>query len=183
MTGRSLMNVLASDQSGWVDVRRNHVLTGKERHVPSQEKGNLSGYPCRAIRTRDYLYIRNFKPELGPNGIPDAARAHIGNSFADCDNGPTKTFLIQHQNDPGVKKYYDLAFAKRPAEELYDLRQDPDQLVNVAGRADYAKVQRELSEKLTAELKGTQDPRVVGGADKFDQYPYYGGPQKPAPVK
>jgi arylsulfatase A-like enzyme len=183
MTGRSLMNILTSDKSGWVDPRRDHVLYGKERHVPSQEKDNLSGYPSRAIRTRDFLYIRNFKPELWPNGIADAVKAHIGNSFADCDNGPTKSFLIKNQNDPAVKEYFDLAFAKRPAEELYDLRKDPDQLNNVAGQAAYAKAQRELSEKLTAGLKATQDPRVVGGAEKFDQYPYYGGPQKPAPDK
>jgi arylsulfatase A-like enzyme len=183
MTGRSLMNVLTSDKSGRIDPRRDHVLYGKERHVPSQEKGNVSGYPCRAIRTHDFLYIRNFKPELWPNGIPDASQAHIGNSFADTDNSPTKTFLMQHRDDPAVKKYYDLAFAKRPAEELYDLRKDPQQLVNVAGQPDYAKAQRELSEQLMAGLKATKDPRVVGGAEKFDTYPYYGAPQKPSKVK
>lgn len=66
------------------------------------------------------------------------------------------------------------------AEELYDLHKDPDQLVNVAGKALYSVAQRTMSEQLTKELKATQDPRVVGGAEKFDQYPYYGGPQKPA---
>jgi N-sulfoglucosamine sulfohydrolase len=82
-----------------------------------------------------------------------------------------------------VKKYFDLAFARRPAEELYDLGKDPEQLVNVAGKPEYARVQRELSERLTAGLKATRDPRVVGGAEKFDRYPYYGSPQKPAPQK
>ncbi len=179
MTGRSLMNVLTSDQSGQVDPQREQVIFGKERHVPSQEKGNLSGYPSRAIRTRDFLYIRNFRPDLWPNGVPDSSQAHIGNSFADCDNGPSKRFLIQHQDDPAVRKFFDLAFAKRPAEELYDLRQDPEELVNVAGKPAYSQAQRELAEKLTALLKATQDPRVIGGGEKFDQYPYYGGQMKP----
>jgi arylsulfatase A-like enzyme len=180
MTGRSLLSLLASDKAGWIDPRRDHVIFGKERHVPSQERDNLSGYPCRALRTRDFLYIRNFRPELWPAGIADAGRAYIGNSFADCDNGPTKTSLIQHQNDPAVKKFFDLAFARRPAEELYDLKSDPDQLVNVAARPEYAAVRKRLAEQLTAELHATADPRVTGAGDKFDQYPYYGKPQKPA---
>lgn len=179
MTGRSLLTTLTS-KSAPTDPARDHVIYGKERHVPSQEKGNLSGYPSRALRTRDYLYIRNFRPELWPNGIPDAKQAHIENSFADCDNGPTKSFLIEHRDDPQVKRYYDLAFAKRPGEELYDLRKDPGQLANVAGESQYASIRQELADRLTAELRATSDPRVIGGGEKFDQYPYYGSPQKPA---
>ncbi len=180
MTGRSLLGLLRSGRSGWIDPARAHVIFGKERHVPSQEKGNLSGYPCRAIRTREFLCILNFKPELWPNGIPDAAQAQVGNSFADCDNGPTKSLLLDRRDDPAIRKHFDLAFAKRPAEELYDLRSDPDQLVNVASRPEYAPIARGLIAKLREELKVTADPRVVGGAEKLDQYPYYGGPQKPA---
>jgi hypothetical protein len=78
-----------------------------------------------------------------------------------------------------VKRFYDLAFAKRPAEELYDLRKDPDQLTNVADQPGYAKARDDLREKLLAELKATRDPRVLGEGDRFDRYPYYGGPQKP----
>ena len=37
MTGRSLIPVLASDLSGRVDQERDHVLVGRERHVPAQE--------------------------------------------------------------------------------------------------------------------------------------------------
>ncbi|MBI2948397.1 MAG: sulfatase [Verrucomicrobia bacterium] len=179
MTGRSLVGVLQAGQTGTVDARRDHVIYGKERHVPSQEKGNLSGYPCRALRTKEFLYIHNFRPELGPAGIADGAQAHIGNSFADCDNGPTKSFLLEHHADPKVKKYFDLAFAKRPVEELYDLQKDPEQLTNVAGRPEYATAQKRLGDQLLAELRATGDPRVLGGAEKFDAYPYYGGPQKP----
>lgn len=183
MTGRSLLPLLTSDRGGRVEPRRDHVLTGKERHVPSQEKGNLGGYPSRALRTDTYLYIRNFKPERWPNGIAEAAAAHIGNSFADCDNGPTKSLLIAKHEEPAIRRAYDLAFARRPAEELYDLRKDPEQLVNVADRPEYAQVRKELGEKLLAELKATQDPRVLGTGDRFDQYPYYGGPQKPDPAR
>ena len=122
MTGHSLLNLLTSaDQQA---PARDHVLCGKERHVPSQEKGNVSGYPCRAIRTRDYLYIRNFKPDLWPNGIPDASQAQIGNSFADCDNGPTKQFLLDHRQDPAVREVLRPGLRETPGGELYDLQKD-----------------------------------------------------------
>jgi hypothetical protein len=70
---------------------------------------------------------------------------------------------------------FDLAVAKRPAEELYDLRKDPDQFHNVAADPSYAKVKEELAAGLTAELKATSDPRAFGKGDAFDTYPYYGG--------
>ena len=178
MTGRSLVDLLASDKSGQVDAARDHVIFGKERHVPSQAKPDQSGYPSRGIRTDDYLYIRNFAPERWPNGIAEADESFIGNDFADTDDGPTKTYLVEHRDDPAVKRYFDLAFAKRPAEELYDLKSDPEELTNVAGKSEYAEVQRKLSERLLAELRATGDPRVTGGGEKFDEYPYYGGPMK-----
>ena len=184
MTGKSLLKRLrGTDPAAAVLTHRDHVIYGKERHVPSQEKGNLAGYPSRALRNKDFLYIRNFRPELWPNGIADASEAYIGNSFADTDNGPSKTFLIEHQDDPAVKKSFDLAFARRPAEELYDLKRDPDQLVNVAADPKYADVLKRLSSQLEAELRETGDPRIIGGGEKFDAYPYYGGPQNPEGAK
>ncbi|MHC4437936.1 MAG: heparan N-sulfatase, partial [Planctomycetota bacterium] len=67
-----------------------------------------------------------------------------------------------------------LGFGKRPAEELYDLAKDPDQLNNVAGKPEYAKVKKKLAAALMAELKATKDPRVLGKGGAFDHYPYYG---------
>ena len=49
---------------------------------------------------------------------------------------------------------------KRPAEELYDLRTDPDQLTNVAGTPERAATQADLSRRLMAELQRLGDPRV-----------------------
>jgi len=175
MTGRSLMAQLTPMQTGQKDPSRDHVIFGKERHVPSQERGNTAGYPGRAIRTRDFLYIRNFRPELWPNGIADGNASEKGNAFADCDDGPTKSFLIAHQDDPAITPYFELAFAKRPAEELYDLKSDPEQLVNVADRPEFRAQRNRLWQQLEGELKASQDPRVIGGAEKFDAYPYLGG--------
>jgi len=172
MTGRSLMTILVSERSGRIDPTRDFVLIGKERHGQAQEKPNPGGYPMRVIRTRDYLYIRNFAPDRWPGGAPDAAAAYGGNAFGDCDGGPTKTLLIEQRDDPEIKPFFELAFAKRPGEELYDLSRDAEQLENVAARPEYADVMRRLSEQLTEQLTKYKDPRVVGGADAFDTYPY-----------
>ncbi len=180
MTGRSLLPLL---DGGKPDPARDAIVFGKERHVPSQEKGNVGGYPSRAVRTSDYLFVRNSRPDRWPNGVPDSAAAHVGNSFADCDNGPSKTFLIDNAGDPAVRRFHDLAFAKRPAEELYDLRADPDQLVNVAADPGHAAAMAALVKRLDATLTATQDPRATGGGDQFDRYPYYGGPLKPPAPK
>ncbi len=184
MTGRSLVKLLESNQTlGLVDPdHRRYVLHGKERHVPGQE-GHMGGYPVRAIRTMEYLYIRNYKPDLWPAGTPNYLDAAIPYCWlGDCDNGPTKTYMVeQREKDEQHKFLYELAFGKRPAEELYDCRTDPDQLVNLAGDPAYAEIKQKLAARLMKQLELTGDPRVIGGADTFDTVPYLGrGPRHPS---
>jgi uncharacterized sulfatase len=174
MTGKRFLNILTSVKSGQVDPKRDMVFTGKERHAYVRKDG--LGYPMRAIRTRDFLYIRNFQPERWPAGDPDTGdfRDPPG-QYGDIDGSPTKTYMMEHRDDPKVKKLFELAFEKRPAEELYDLKKDPAQLNNVAEKTEYAGVKNKLAAALMAELKATKDPRVLGKGDAFDRYPYYGG--------
>ena len=178
MTGHSLLGILASDKSGQVDPTRNHVLTGKERHAWVRRDG--LGYPCRAIRTREFLYIRNFKPDRWPAGDPTKGGEPFDPNrvYGDIDDSPTKTYMMEHQDERDVKLLFALAFEKRPAEELYDLQKDPQQLRNVAANPAYADTRKELESALVAELKATGDPRAFGSGDAFDTYPYYGGQQQ-----
>ncbi len=180
MTGRSLMNVLEAKGSGRIDPARGHVLVGKERHCPGQEAPDMGGYPCRAIRTDAFLYIRNFVPDRWPAGTPNHRDAAIpGAWFGDCDNSPTKDYMVQNRDrDATHRKLYELAFGKRPAEELYDLKRDPEQLDNVAADPKYAKTREQLANRLTDQLRATGDPRIIGGGEKFDEYPYLGGVPK-----
>jgi len=183
MTARSFLGVLTSGKSGRVDRKRDHVLTGKERHVPCQETG-MGGYPMRAIRTHDYLYIRNFKPDRWPAGAPkgyaqptDIVVSRPRGTFygyGDVDAAPAKSYMLKYRDNPKVAKLVELGFGKRPAEELYDLQKDPDQLNNVADLAKYTRIKNKLAAALMAELKVTKDPRVLDKGDAFDRYPYYG---------
>ncbi|MFN9912453.1 MAG: hypothetical protein ACK53L_07715, partial [Pirellulaceae bacterium] len=70
---------------------------------------------------------------------------------------------------------YELSFAKRPAEELYDLRRDPDQLTNVAAEPAYASQRAAMRSRVEAWMQQTQDPRVDPKYDAWDEYPYFGG--------
>jgi N-sulfoglucosamine sulfohydrolase len=180
MTGKSMVSLLTSEQEGIIEPdNRAFVLYGKERHVPAQE-GHRGGYPCRAIRTHDYLYIRNFKPDRWPCGTPNYQKAAVAGAWlADCDNGPTKTYMTDNKDkDDYHARLWQLAFGKRPAEELYDCRKDPDQLNNVASDSAYSEIKEKLAAQLIDNLKATGDPRVLNGGDQFDAYPYYGGAPK-----
>jgi len=183
MTGKSMVNLFESEQEGLVDSQnRSYVLHGKERHVPGQEE-NLGGYPVRALRNHDFLYIRNFEPDRWPSGTPDYLKAAFPYSWlGDCDGGPTKNHMVDNQDtDEHHQRLYQLSFGKRPAEELYDCRKDPEQLVNVAGDPAYSEVKELLSAQLMEQLEITGDPRAIGGAELFDQVPYLGqSPKHPS---
>jgi len=170
MTAKTLMPLLLSDKSGQIDPKRDYMLTGKERHTHAQEKGNPGGYPCRAIRTNEYLYIHNFKPERWPAGVASAAENFSGKAYHDIDASPSKAYMIAHKDDPKVEHLFELGFGKRPAEELYDLTKAPDQLNNVADKPEYAEIKKNLSKKLMVDLVESQDPRVLGDGDKFDHW-------------
>jgi len=177
MTGRSLMNHLLSGQSGQIDTTRTEIFFGKERHVPSQEAPDGGGYPVRAIRTHDYLYIRNFRPDRWPAGTPNFERAFIYPAwYADVDGGPTKNYMIDFSDvDDQHHRLFESAFGKRPGEELYDLRNDPDQWHNVAADPAYTMIKKELWNRLMKTLHETGDPRVKGHGDFFDLQHYTGG--------
>jgi N-sulfoglucosamine sulfohydrolase len=163
MPGRSLAALLRSPNSGWVE-NRDTMLVGKERH--DLGRPNDQGYPVRALRTKDFLYVHNFQPDRWPAGNPET-------DFGNCDPGPTKEFL---KTIGGT--FYDLSFGKRLPDELYDLRRDPEGVNNLAHDLFYAGTLNELRTKMMALLKEDKDPRVLGDAATLESYHYVGGRTK-----
>ena len=168
--GRSLLRLLA----GEAEPARDRVFLERERHAHVRQ-GNV-GYPVRAVRTRDFLYIRNLRPDRWPAGDPELVFS-VG-PFGDIDGGPAKDVLLARRNDPAIRRFFELATAKRPAEELYDLRSDPGQVVNVAGDAKYAGDRRTLRRSLDDWMRSTGDPRATSDDDRWDKYPYFGAAAK-----
>ncbi|MEW6235390.1 MAG: sulfatase, partial [Candidatus Omnitrophota bacterium] len=151
MSGRSFLPLLASNGSGLVDPGRNQVFAGRERH--SHARYDNMGYPSRCLRTPDYLYIRNFKPERWPVGDPE--------EFYDVDDGPSKQFMLKNRSQENQKKLFELAFGIRPSEELFDIRKDPGCLVNLAANNEYEKIKNDLKNALESVLKEQGDPRQM----------------------
>ena len=175
-----------------------YVVTGKERHLVNVIRGDLP-YPSRGIRTKDFLYIRNFAPDrwpMGdPNGLEDpnymtdaeeiARISSIGTYgdspprprhpiLGDLDTGPTKTWMIINRNIESVKPTFNLVFGKRPAEELYDLQSDPYYMNNVAEDPTYTDTLKNLSNTLMGVLEKHGDPRVTEEDCRFENPPYAG---------
>jgi arylsulfatase A-like enzyme len=170
MTGRTLLPLLRGEpQPG-----RTRAFVERERHA-NVRRGDLS-YPARAIRTNDYLYIRNFRPDRWPAGDPEEYVA-VG-PFGDIDGSPTKSLVLDRQADPEIAPFFQLATAKRPAEELYDLKRDPHQVENVAGRPAHRAAQQRLRAELDRWMRETGDPRAGADDDRWDRFPYYGQPAR-----
>ncbi|MEW6304131.1 MAG: sulfatase [Verrucomicrobiota bacterium] len=176
LAGKSIMNILTSTRQGVVDPSRQYVYSARERHSSSRYD-NLS-YPQRCVRTPEFLYIRNFAPDRWPAGAPQALKEDgtpgpMHGAYHDIDGGPSLSFMVEHREDPNVKKFFHLAVDKRPAEELYDTKKDPGCLNNLAGNPQYSATQKKLGDHLLAYLKQTGDARVLGNGDIWETYPRY----------
>jgi len=163
MTGRSLANILRSEKSGWIE-NRDVMLVGKERHDIGRP--NDLGYPVRAIRTKEFLYIHNFHPERWPACNPET-------DFGNCDPGPTKEAIKSLGGH-----FYELSFGKRLPDELYDIQRDPECVNNLANDLAFEPTVGQLRYKMMGMLKDEGDPRALGNGAIFDTYKYVGGRAK-----
>lgn len=160
VSGRSLRKQLESVQGGWVDVDRDAVLTGREKHVYY--------LPSRSLRDTKYLYIRNFSPASWKQGKQAGKQPHYdfvktpwpiqppAFSF-DVDPSPSKQWMLENQQNARVKELNQLAFGDRDDEELYELSSDPDQLINLANSPKHREVRDRMSAQLTERLRETND--------------------------
>jgi len=157
--GISLTDIIFSEKGGQVVPARDHVIVGRERNDIGRPHDE--GFPVRGIVKDDRLYLHNFEPSRWPGCNPETG-------YLDVDGSPTKTEVLKSRADPAAKKYWDACFGKRGAEELYDVKRDPDCLDNLWG-----KVEAEgLKAQLFSELKAQQDPRALGDGKVFDAYPH-----------
>jgi arylsulfatase A-like enzyme len=166
MTGKSFLNVLLSNKSGLIDKTRTFSIVGRERHDMGRIEGDqiAVGYPVRAIRTDKFLYAHNYKTNRWPAGDPEYG-------YNNCDNSPTKTYVTNLKENDSDYKYYLLSFGKRPSDELYDIKKDPDCVNNLAANPKYATIVKNLKVQMDQVLLKQKDPRALGQGDIFDYYP------------
>jgi len=169
MTGRSFADLILGRPGV---TPRDAVFLERERHA-NVRRGDLS-YPVRGIRTKDFLYLWNLRPARWPAGDPELY--HSVGPYGDIDLSPLKELLMNGAARPELARYRALALERRPAEELYDLRTDPHQLLNVATNPAHAGVRRDLRERVEQWMRDTGDPRVDSAYDGWDKMEYFGPP-------
>ena len=164
MTGKSLTKILMSDRSGQIESRRDRTHFALEAHHtvgPYQAwLGYMSG---RAIRTHDYLYIRNYPRKGHPGWRP-------------LQGGPAVAIMQKEMAaDETVRRNYQLCFGLRPEEELYAVKADPWQMRNLASDPRFAEIKITLEKGLTDYMRTTHDPRAAGRGEVFARYPIWAG--------
>jgi arylsulfatase A-like enzyme len=163
--GRSLTDVFHAGKTEAIQPGRDHLLLGQERHDVGRPKDQ--GYPIRSIIKDGWLYSRNFTPDRWPAGNPETG-------YLNTDGSPTKTEILNANRAKPGDPHWLLCFGKRPAEELFNLKDDPDCMNNLAAAPEHQDRRAALGAQLLARLKEQQDPRMSGQGDVFDNYPYAG---------
>jgi N-sulfoglucosamine sulfohydrolase len=132
--GRSFLPVL-KDPSAEI---RNEVFSEHNWHDYEAHE--------RMVRTKDFLYVLNSRPWLSNCGP------------ADSKQSPSQAALNKVRDEGRLTAAQaDIFIVPRPAEELYDLQNDPDQLLNVASVPKYQAGLKEMRAMLTAWRNETGD--------------------------
>ncbi len=159
VTDRSLIDLLRGEPK----FERPFIIIGRERNDvlarPGTEHG--LGYPARGIRSGNYLLVKTFEPDRWPCGDPDLG-------LLDTDNGPSKK-LIESFGPTDI--FWEHAFGKRPALQLFNIAADPDCVLNLATDTALSATRDRLLATMTDELTRQQDPLILGQGEVFDKYP------------
>ena len=139
LSGRSFLPVLR----GAATEHRDRVF------ATHSADGKMNEYPIRAVRTRDYKYIRNLDPDAEHHTHVDKAAAGDGKVYFD-------SWVERAKTDPAAAATVD-RYLHRPAEELYDLKADPDERHDVAADPEHADTLRTLREAVDAWMKEQGD--------------------------
>lgn len=162
VTGKSLLPIFNSAKDGSVDLERNFVLVGQERHDIGRP--NDAGYPIRGMHKNGLLYLKNYETDRWPACNPETG-------YLNCDGGATKTYILNQRRNGTTKKYWSLSFGKRPNEELYDTVNDPDCVNNLVENPKYQNIKQKLREEMENKLLAEGDLRMIGYGHIYESYP------------
>lgn len=146
---------------------RNAVFAARDRVDESYDM-------IRSVRTKDYLYIRNYYPnEPFPIWVPYLSNMPIYKEMLRLDaegklTGPQKSWMAY----------------SRPPEELYDVRSDPFQINNLINTPEHSSVLDELRKLhrewtiATSDMGHLNEPEMVeqmwpGGKQPVTDVPYF----------
>ena len=133
LQGRSwLAAAQQEDVSGWDRVFLSHTFHGVQMY-----------YPVRGVRTRRYKYLRNLNPEIEFVHATD-----LSGSPAWQGRNPALPLGKRLLKD----------YLHRPAEELYDLQVDPDEVMNLVDKLEHKTTLESLRQQVEHWRSETRDP-------------------------
>ena len=145
--GRSFLPVLL----GKTTTHRDQILT------THSGDGDFNVYPIRSIKTADgWKYIRNLHPEF-------LYTTHVTKN-AD-DSGYWGSWLTSAVDDPRAKHLVK-AYQERPADELYNLMEDPWEQKNLAEEGAHADRLVSMQKQLDQWMAQTNDAKQIFGTPK-----------------
>ena len=143
--GRSFLPILEQENpAGWDRVYFSHTFHELTMY-----------YPMRGMRTKEYKYIRNLLPELE---FPFASDLWACATWQSVKDGSGKLGKRSVQ-----------AYLHRPGEEFYDIRKDPDEVVNLAGSPAHQQTLAAIRAEVHAWRRKTRDPWTILGTYKGEE--------------
>ncbi|MGH9628789.1 MAG: sulfatase/phosphatase domain-containing protein, partial [Bryobacteraceae bacterium] len=136
--------------------------TGKHRdriYAVHSGDGNMNVYPMRCVRTEKFKYILNLHPEFEYTTHIDKAGAKDGKYYWDSWERKAES------NEAAaaiVRRYH-----QRPAEELYDVAEDPHELRNLAGEKSSRNTLENLRKHVREWMKQQSDEGKVFGTPRL----------------
>ncbi len=141
LSGKSFLKVLLgkkNEHREYVYCMHNNVPEGKP-------------YPIRTIISNEYHYIQNLLPDSTYFEKHLEAAAHNEGWWQSWKNAAKRSererFLVDR-------------FYNRPAEELYSVKNDPNQFNNLANNREYARIRKKLNKELTKWRREQKDPGI-----------------------
>ncbi len=145
------------DGKSFAGVLRN----GKRKHrdkifATHSSDGQYNIYPARSLRDGRWKYIRNLHPEFYFSTHVDLVQAegYFGSWVDKARTDPAAAAVLQR-------------YHQRPAEELYDLRADPNEQKNLAADERQAARLKAMREEVTAWMKANSDQGRVYGKPRL----------------
>jgi arylsulfatase A-like enzyme len=135
---------------------RDHIVCARDRCDETVDR-------IRAVRTRQYKYIRNFYPDR-----PYTQQ----NIYKDTSYPPLQVMRQLHAAGKLTVAQAPFMAGKRPEEELYDLEADPYEISNLAGSTDQQQTLEHLRGLLDAWIQQTKDQGAIPEKELPDEFKY-----------
>ncbi len=141
LDGKSFKNVL----EGKADNHREYIFT------THSGDGNMNVYPIRSIRSDRYKYILNLRPDCYHSNHSDILRKPNAGAYWDSWDEAAKTDV---KAAAIIQKYF-----VRPAEEFYDIQNDPLEQTNLVDSKKYQKEVKKMRQMLDDWMKEQGDTK------------------------